>query len=295
VGVSSASLSHQALAAQSSQLSPLAQGFISLGLGNDSASALFISNHPGILAWSQIDALIAEATVAEKARESTRAQTCLYQALLLRECLKFPDHIGSFFSQLTAKDSRAKHAFVEGVKSEYAATREAIERTTQRNPGSVSGFYDRKEPVISQTADRARPQDIPAGHQIPRGATQSQTPVSRGPDGRKFYTDQHGNLSQPATSRYDSDHHRSPPSFVEMTEQEGRQGGNKATPGRGKAPGRVGAIYGHAPSDPTRRLPMSPELRQAESNRLGGNERSSDKLDERKFSGRRLVICQGGL
>ena len=60
-----------------------------------------------------MDALIAEASIAEKAGESTKAQTCIYHALLLRECLKFPDDIGSFFSKLTAKDGRARDAFVE--------------------------------------------------------------------------------------------------------------------------------------------------------------------------------------
>ena len=284
VGIGSARLSQRAAPAQSSQLSSLAHSFASLGLGSNSASAHFISKNPGILAKSEMDALIAEASIAEKAGESTKAQTCIYQALLLRECLKFPDHIGSFFSKLTAKDGRAKDAFVKDVKKVYTEIQEQIERTTQRNPGNTSEFYDRKGPVISQSAERTNLRDVSVDDQIPLGTTQSQTPVARGPDGRLFYADQQGNLLRPASRRHDSDHHRSFRGPVETTEREGTQGGNKVVSGRGNAPGRAGSIHRPAPSDQTRRLSTLHEHRQPGSNRPGGNERSAEKLDERKFS-----------
>ena len=221
VGIGSVRLSQRAAPARSSQLSSLAHSFASLGLGSNSASAHFISKNPGILAKSEMDALIAEASIAEKAGESMKAQTCIYQALLLRECLKFPDHIGSFFSKLTAKDGRARDAFVEDVKKVYAEIREQIERTTQRNPGNTSEFYDRKGPVISQSAERTNLRDVSVDDQIPLATTQSQTPAARGPDGRLFYADQQSNLLRPASRRHDSDHHRSFRGPVEMTEREG--------------------------------------------------------------------------
>jgi hypothetical protein len=283
VGIGEARLSQRAPPAQSSQLSSLAHSFVGLGLGNNSASADFISKNPRILAKSEIDALIAEASIAEKAGEPARAQTCIYQALLLKECLKFPNHIGSFFSKLTAKDGRAKDAFVGDVEKVYAEIQEQIEKTTQRNLGNTSEFYDRKGPVISQSAERTNLRNVSVNDQIPLGTTQSQTLVARGPNERSLYANQRGNLLQPASGRHDPDHHRSFRGPVETTEREGTQGG-KAISGRGNVPGRAGSIHRPGPNNPTKRLPTLHEHRQPGSNKPGGNERSAEKLDERKFS-----------
>jgi len=284
LGIDSAGLSHRA---PPSQLSPLSHSFVGLGLGNDSESARFISKNPGILTKREIDALMAEASIAEKAGQSTRAQTCIYQALLLRECIKLsPDAINSFFGKLTAKDSRIKDAVVKDAKKVYITIQEKVGRTEQRNPGSTSEFHGRKASVLSPATERTNPRNVSINDQIPPVATQSQTPVARDLDRRLLYTDQHGNLVRPASRRHDSDHHRSFSDPVEMTEgmaamsiREGTQRGNNAVSGRRNAPGRAGS----ATYDPNGR-PTSREHRQPGPNRPGGNERSADKLDERKYS-----------
>lgn len=292
LGIDSAGLSHRVLPAQSSQLSSLSHNFAGLGLGSDSESAHFISKNPGILAKSEIDALIAEASIAEKAGQPTRAQTCIYQALLLRECIKLsPNGIGSFFDGLTAEDHRAKDAFVKDVVKVYTKIQEQAGRTTQPNPGSTSEFYSRKAPVLSQAAERTNPRNVSVNDQIPLVITQSQTPVARDLDRRLSYTDQHGNLLRPASRRHDSGHHRSFSDPVEITEgmaavsiREGTQRGNNAVSGRGNAPGRAGSIRRSATYDPTKGRPTLHEHRPLGSNRPGGNERSGERLDERKFS-----------
>ena len=292
LGIDSAGLSHRALPAQSSQLSPLSHSFAGLGLGRESESAHFISENPGILAKSEIDALMAEASIAEKAGQPARAQTCIYQALLLRECIKLsPDDIGSFFDDLTAKDRRAKDALVRDVMKVHTKIQEQVGRTTQRDPGSTSEFYGRKAPVLSQAAERTNPRNVSVNDQIQLVTTQPQTPVAHDLDRRLLYTDQPGNLLRPASRRHDSDHHRSFSDPVEMTEgmaavsiREGTQRGNNAVSGRGNAPGRAGSIHRSATYDPTKGRPTSHEHRQLGSNRPGGNERSAEKLDERKFS-----------
>jgi hypothetical protein len=283
VGIGSARPLQRAPPAQSSQLSSLAHGFVGLGLGSNSESAHFISKNPEILAKREFDALVAEASIAEKAGEPTRAQTCIYQALLIKECLRFPDHIGSFFSELTAKDGRAKDAFVEDVKKAYAEIQERIERTTQRHPGNTSELYDQKGPEISQSAERTNLRNVSVDDQIPLRTTQYQTPAVRRPDERSFYADQRSNLLRPASRRRDSDHHRSFRGPVETTEREGTQGGSMAVSGRGNAPDRAGSIHRSVPNDPTR-MPTLHQHRQSGSNKPGANERSAKKLDERKFS-----------
>jgi hypothetical protein len=233
---------------------------------------------------------MAEASIAEKAGQSTRAQTCIYQAHLLRECIK-SDDIGSFFGRLTAKDRRARDAFVKDVMKVYSTIQEQVGRTTQRNPGSTSESYGRKAPVLSQAGERTNPQNVSVNDQIPLVTTQPQTPVARDLDRRLLYTDQHGNSPRPASRRHDSDHHRSFSDSVEMTEgmaavsiREGTQRGNNAVSGRGNAPGRTGSVHHSATCDPTKGRPTLHEYRQLGPNRPGGNERSAEKLDERKFS-----------
>jgi hypothetical protein len=292
LGIDSAGLSHRALPAQSSQLSPLSHGFVGLGLGSDSKSAHFISENPGILAKSEIDALMAEASIAEKAGQTTRAQTCIYQALLLRECIKLsPDDIGSFFDELTAKDCRAKNAFVKDVMKVYAKIQEQAGRTTQQNPGSTSESYGRRASGLSQAAGRTNPRNVSVNDQIPLVTTQPQTPVARDLDRRLFYPDQHGNLLQPASRRHESDHHRSFSDPAGMTEgmaavsiREGTQRGSNAVSGRGNAPGRAASIHRSATYDPTKGWPTLHEHRQLGSNKPGGSERGTERLDERKFS-----------
>jgi hypothetical protein len=233
---------------------------------------------------------MAEASIAEKARQPTRAQTCIYQALLLRECIR-SDDIGSFFDKLTAKDRRARDAFVKDVMKVYSTIQEQVGRTTQRNPGSTSEFSGRKAPVPSQAGERTNTRNVSANDQIPLVTTPSQTPVARDPDRRLLYTDQHDNSLRPASRRHNSDHHRSFSDPAEMTEgmaavsiREGTQRGNNAVSGRGNAPGRAGSIHRSATCDPTKGWPTLHEHRQPGSNRPGGNERSTEKLDERKFS-----------
>jgi hypothetical protein len=290
LGIDSAGLSHRAPPAQPSQLSSLAHKFVGLGLGRNSESAHFISENPGILAKSEIDALMAEASIAEKAGQPNRAQTCIYQALLLRECIK-SNSIGSFFDKLTAKDRKARDAFANDVMKVHSAIQKQAGRTTQQNPGSTSEFYGRKVPVPSQAGERTNTRNVSVNDQIPLVTTLSQTPVARDLDRRLLYTDQHGNSLRPASRRRDSDHYRSFSDSVEMTEgmaavsiREGTQRGNNAVSDRGNAPGRAGSIHHSATCDPTKGWPALHKHQQPGSNRPGGNERSAEKLDERKFS-----------
>ena len=245
------------------QLSPLARRFIDLGLGSYPESADFIADNQSILQESEIDALIAEASIAEKAGQSTRAQTCIHQALLLRECEKVgASNVSSFFRKLTAKDGRAKEAFVKDVKKVYVAIQEQVKGTTQQSPGTTSGN------------------------------TQSQTPVGRGKDGGLRYPDARGNILRPASSRHeptrrDPDRHRSVSDPVGMTERtaalsigEETQTTTTAVAGRGKG---ATPLHRSVTSDSNRSLPTVAEDQKLGTSGPGGNGASPKKLDERKY------------
>ena len=188
------------------QLSPLARAFVGLGLGNYLASSDFISDNPGILAKNEIDALIAEALVAEISGDSTRSQTCIHQALLLRECEKVgTKNIGSFFRDITAKNGKTKDAFVTDVKKVYVTIQQQAARAPQQSQAPKSESQGRKMPLISQATERPLLQNP---YERPMETTQSQTPVIFDRDGRAFYADNQGNVLRPASTRHGSDRHR---------------------------------------------------------------------------------------
>jgi hypothetical protein len=129
---------------EGAQLSSLAHAFVSIGLGNYTASFEFISDHPSIVAKGEIDALITEALAAERAGQSAKAQTYIHQALLLRKCNEVGTHnISSFFRNLNAKDGGTKESFVCDVKMAYTSIQDLGPRTPQQRRGPASEFQGR--------------------------------------------------------------------------------------------------------------------------------------------------------
>jgi hypothetical protein len=201
----------RALPAPLSQLSPLARDLVDIGLGKYRESMDFISDNPSILAQSEIDALIAEALTAEKASQPTRSQTCVYQALLLKECIKAGrDNIGPFFRNLAARDSKTKESFVKDVRKVYISIQERAARVPPQNQEPTSGPQGRRLPLISQPANESVSQNPSTHTQGPKEPTQRHTPVTQAPDERLYYTDPEGNLLRPAGSqRHDREHYGS--------------------------------------------------------------------------------------
>lgn len=196
--------------APSSQLSSVARSFVSLGLGNYIDSSRFISKNPTILAKSEIDALIAEALIAEKAGQSSRSQTCVHQALLLRECAKLGSkNIDSFFRALSAKDRRAKERFVKDVKKVYSAIQQPAGKASQQNQGLSSGAPAQKLPMVSHPIESTIPQNSYSTTQESEEPAHPQAPVAQGRDGRLYYTDAEGIVLRPASTRNYPDLHRS--------------------------------------------------------------------------------------
>jgi hypothetical protein len=204
------SIKPQMLPAHSSRLSTLARRFVELGLGHYSEYTRFISDNPKILAQSEIEALVAEALIAEKAGQSTMAQTCIHQALLLRECknLGLREAV-DFIRKLEASDGKANDTFFRDVKKVYISIQEQARKSLLQDQTVAPEPYSRKMPIISQATDNTNPQDPSAYSQSPPGNTQAQTQVTRNRDGQLVYTDDQGRILRPATSRHDPDLRRS--------------------------------------------------------------------------------------
>jgi hypothetical protein len=153
--IDSADRLERALPAPLSQLSPLARDLVDIGLGKYLESLDFISDNPSILAQNEIDALIAEALAAEKASQSARSQTCVHQALLLKECIGIGrDNIDPFFRSLAARDSKTKEGFVKDVKKVYLSIQERAAKALLQNREPTSGPPGQRLPLISQPANR---------------------------------------------------------------------------------------------------------------------------------------------
>jgi hypothetical protein len=273
------------LPAPLSQLSPLARDLVDIGFGKYRESMDFISDNPSILAQNEIDALIAEALTAEKASQSTRSQTCVHQALLLKECIEAGrDNIGPFFRNLTARDSKTKESFVKDVKKVYISIQERAARVPPQNQEPTSGPQGRRLPLVSQPANESVSQNPSTHTQGPKEPTQRQT---QGPDGRLYYTDPAGNLLRPASSqRHDRERHRSQSDPNEsagkmamLSIEEGFQNAPDTADRRGdqgRPPGRI-------VSSPPGLLPTVHEDRMTDNRRIVGTSGTEEKLDHREL------------
>jgi hypothetical protein len=268
------------------QLSPLARDFVSIGLGKYLESKDFISDNPSILARNEIDALIAEAVAAEKAGQSTRSQTCVHQALLLRECTEVGlGNIGPFFRNLAARDGKTKESFVKDVKKVYLSIQERAARAPLQNQEPSPGLQGRRLPLISQPANGSVSQNPSTYAQGPKEPTQRQTPVAQGP--RSYYLDPEGNLLKPASShRHDRESLRSQ---SDLTGSAGKTAILSIEERLQNAPNTVerhgdgGYALSRIVSSPARPLPTLHEHRMVETRRIVGTSGTEEKLDRREF------------
>lgn len=200
------SINPQIVPGQSSRLTSLARRFVDLGLGRYSEYARFISEHPTIVAQSEIDALVTEALIAEKAGESGMAQKCIHQAMLLQECKNLGQReTMDFIRKLGVRGDKAIVTFVEEVKRAYSSIQEKATRGLQQDRALPSDPYRGKVPISYQATDNTNPQDPSAYSPSQPRTMQAQTQVSRDRDVRPVYSANQGRIVQPATSRNDRD------------------------------------------------------------------------------------------
>jgi hypothetical protein len=217
------SIKPQIVPAQSPPLSMLARRFVALGLGHYSESLRFISDHPTIVAQSEIDALVAEALIAEQAGQSSMAQTCIHQAMLLREYQKLGQREAvDFIRKLEARDNKARETFVGEVKRVYSSIQEKATKSLQEERAVASETYSRKVPTSYQATDNTYPPDPSAYTQSQPRTMQAQTQVTRDRDARPVYRDDQGRIIRPAASRNDPDRRRSVVNPAQTTMQQYR-------------------------------------------------------------------------
>jgi hypothetical protein len=289
--IDSAERPQRAPSAPSPQLSPLARDFVNIGLGKYLESRDFISNNPSILAQNEIDALIAGAQTAENAGQSAKSQTCVHQALLLRECIKVGrGGIDLFFRNLTAKDGKMKESFVKDVKKVYLSIQERAAKALLQNEEPTSESHSRKLPIISQQTTGSVSWNPSTYAQEPKEPTQHQKPVVQGPDGRLYYADPDGNRLYPASSHHhDRERLRAQSNPTELAEnmamlsvEERFQRGPNVIDRHG-GEGRPLDRIATSPAGP---LPTLHEDRMAENRRIVGTSGTEEKLDHRKFIAR---------
>jgi hypothetical protein len=278
-----------------SQLSPLARDFVSIGFGKYLESKDFISDNPSILAQKEIDALVAEAFAALKAGQSIRSQTCVHQALLLRECKKVGlDNIGPLFRDLTARGGKTKESFGKDVRKVCLSIQELAARASLQNREPTTGSQGRRFSLISLPAEGRVSQNPSTYTQGPEEPTQGQTPGVRGPGGQMYCIDPEGNLLRPASSRHHEPNRygsRSDPveSYSKRTgigAEEGRKSAAKAEAGSGDdkhTPSQASIPHRTAASDHAEPLPTLPENRRLETTMIRGVGGSTEKLDHREY------------
>jgi Cdc37 Hsp90 binding domain len=276
-------LPERPIQAQSSRLSALARSFVDLGLGNYLECSHFIANNPKILTQSENEALMAEASIAERAGQSTKAQICIHQALLLRKCNEVGlKNNSSFFRELNAKDSRTRESFVMDVKKVYGSIQKQIGRASEQRQGPNPEPQSRKSAVIVQSIEGTVSQNSYGYTQNSEENIQYREEVGLGRDGKAYHKDVQGNLSLPANSRHDPERHRSRSDPAQLN------GSAQGAPGEASlanSQGRhVAGRFKRSPaSDQAGSLPTLPEHFKYESTRIGGTAGRVEKLDDREY------------
>lgn len=276
-------LPERPIQAQPSRLSALSRSFIDLGLGNYLECSHFIANNPKILAQNEIEALMAEALIAERAGQSTKAQICIHQALLLRKCNEVGlKNNSSFFRELNAKDSRTRESFVMDVKKVYDSIQKQVGRASEQRQGSNPEPQNRKSAVMVPSIERTVSQNSYRYTQNSEENIQYPEEVGLGRNGKTYHKDIKGNLSLPANSGHDPERHRSRSDPTQLT------GSAQGAPGEASLANShsryVGGRFKRSPaSDPAGSLPTLPEHFKYESTRIEGTAGSVEKLDEREY------------
>lgn len=123
------------------RISPLAQEFAKIKVGDYRACHQFISEHPQIVAEQETDGLLVEAFNAQMEGKEVYARTCVHHGLLLQYCRSLGrDGIGLFFRRITTKDHQAGKVFADDVTSTYGRikTRAAeISKESGKDPAGV--------------------------------------------------------------------------------------------------------------------------------------------------------------
>lgn len=192
-------------------ISSTARNFVILGLGSYPKTIPFINENPGLIRKTEVQSLTSEAWREQQAGHTTRAQTCVHHALLLRKYLELDESkLGTFCVRMIAGDRETVDTFIHEVKTEYAKVQAQTTQTIQQGHNAPSISRMLKKPMASQSANRDHESE-PAVHssQTPSGELSRGTRLRDG-QGRIYYVDKDGNEIRPASHRPVNDQNRKP-------------------------------------------------------------------------------------
>jgi hypothetical protein len=178
-------------------LTPLAQAFAQLEIGDFSGLRHFVLKNRGILAQPEIDNLLSEAAYAQRAGKEALAQKYVHHAVFLQKCSKCrPEALELLFQRLAAKGETTKDLFADVEKVHNSIKVAQGKASAVPEQGRV-GNPEQREAIPHQSADRENGQ-----------LAQSQLRQARGKDGQRVYVDSHGREVRPAGGRHESQRSR---------------------------------------------------------------------------------------
>jgi hypothetical protein len=200
------------------RLTPLAQAFAQLDIGDFNGLGQFVLKNRGILTQPEIDDLLLEAVYALRAGKEGLAQKYVHHAVLLQKCSKYkPEDLGPLFQRLATRGETAKDLFTDvtkvhnSIKSQYAASEsQRLERVTQGKVTAISeqGRAGNPEPRIIQTREQWEVNPDQSIDRANSQLAQSQLRQARDKDGQRLYVDSHGREIRPASSHHESQRSR---------------------------------------------------------------------------------------
>lgn len=200
------------------QLTPLAQAFAQLEIGDFNGLGQFVLKNRGILARLEIDNLLSEAAYAQRAGKERLAQKYVHHAVLLQWCSKYrPEALEPLFRRLATKGETAEDLFADvkkahnSIKSQYAAPEpQGPGRVAQGGATAVpeQGRAGNPEPPIIQAREQREVIPHQSTDRADSQLAQSQLRQARDKDSQRVYVDSHGREIRPAGGRLESQRSR---------------------------------------------------------------------------------------
>jgi hypothetical protein len=161
---------------------------VQLKIGDYKGLGQFVLQHPGVVAQSEINSLLAEAANTQRAGKEAFAQTYVHHAVVLQKCKNYKtEELKSLFQKLATGRETTKDLIADVNKTHKAIIAQC--GVPQPGPRIIQGHKE-SEVVPRPSMDRV--------NSLP---TRSQQRQGRDKDGRLVYIDSQGREIRPAGGR----------------------------------------------------------------------------------------------
>ena len=193
------------------QLTSLGQAIAKLKIGDYNSLFLFVSQNPRVVAQSEINSLLTEAEIVQRAGREALVQAYVFYAVVLQKCIRYrPEELKSLFQQFASGRDAAKDLVsdvkkaCDALKSKVNASAAQTKDRVAQKPipaASAQSRADHAGPRIIQEPGKSETIPRPGMDRVNSLHGQPQLLRKKTQDGRLIYIDDQGREVRPAGGR----------------------------------------------------------------------------------------------